>query len=260
MTATRLPALAPNAWLRYDVVARLLPSDARTVLEIGCGQGAVGTRIAAERDYLGVEPDPTSYAAARARIDALGRGEVRNGRVEDVVEAGRQFDLVCAFEVIEHLEDDVAALAEWVGRVKPGGSIMLSTPAFQERYGAWDAIVGHYRRYEPAGFAELLRGAGLVDPQVVVYGAGLGEVLETGRNLIGKRRLGKAGTAMPAQSADGQVDAESMAELTSGSGRLLQPPAAAGLAVQAATAPFRALQRRFPTRGTGLVAPARKPA
>ena len=257
----RLPALAPNAWLRYDVVARLLPPAARTVLEIGCGQGAVGTRLAAARDYLGVEPDATSYQVARDRIDRLGRGEVRHGRVEDVVDAGLTFDLVCAFEVVEHLEDDVAALKEWAGRVRPGGWLMISTPAFQGRYGAWDAIVGHYRRYEPEAFAQLLRDAGLDDPQVVVYGAGLGTVLETGRNLIGRRRLGRTGGSLPVQGADGRVavDDVAMAELTSGSGRLLQPPAAAGLAVQVATAPFRALQRAFPTRGTGLVALARRP-
>jgi SAM-dependent methyltransferase len=258
-STTNLPPLAANAWLRYDVVARMLPADARTVLEIGCGQGSVGTRIAATRDYLGVEPDPTSFAAASARITALGRGEVRNGMVDDVVEAGQQFDLVCAFEVIEHLEDDAAALKEWALRIKPGGSLMISTPAFQARYGEWDAIVGHYRRYEPEQFKQLMRDAGLVDPQVVVYGAGLGEVLETGRNLIGKRRMGKSGTPMPAKGTDGDVDASTMAHLTSGSGRLLQPPPAAAMAVQVATAPFRALQRKFPNRGTGLVATARKP-
>ena len=259
MTSTKLPPLAPNAWLRYDLVARMLPADARTVLEIGCGQGAVGTRIAATRDYLGVEPDATSFAAAQARIAALGRGEVRNGMVDDVVDAGQVFDLVCAFEVIEHLEDDRAALAGWVQRIAPGGSIMISTPAFPSKYGEWDAIVGHYRRYQPAAFAQLLRDAGLVDPQVVVYGAGLGSVLETARNLIGKRRMTRSGTPMPAKGTDGQVDGSTMAALTSGSGRLLQPPAAAGIAVQVATAPFRAIQRRFPTRGTGLVATARKP-
>jgi SAM-dependent methyltransferase len=258
-STTSLPPLAANAWLRYDVVARMLPSGARTVLEIGCGQGAVGTRIAATRDYLGVEPDATSFAAAAARIAALGRGEVRQGVVDDVVPAGQQFDLVCAFEVIEHLEDDAAALAEWVQRIKPGGSLMISTPAFPSRYGEWDAIVGHYRRYEPEQFAQLMRDAGLVDPEVVVYGAGLGEVLETARNLIGKRRMDRSGTPMPAKGTDGDVDASTMAHLTSGSGRLLQPPPAAAMAVQIGTAPFRALQRRFPHRGTGLVATARKP-
>jgi SAM-dependent methyltransferase len=249
-----LPALPPNAWLRWDVVSRLLPAEARTVLEIGCGGGAMGTRIAAHRDYLGVEPDASSYALASARLTALGRGEVRNGPVEEV-EAGRTFDLVCSFEVIEHLEDDLSALKGWVDWVRPGGWVLLSTPAFADRYGPWDAIVGHFRRYDPDAFEALLRDAGLEVEQVVVYGAGLGVVLEKARNLIGARRLRKSGKPV---SPTG-VDPEAMAQMTSASGRLLQPPAAAGLAVQVATAPFRTLQRRFPDRGTGLVALARKP-
>lgn len=254
-----LPPLAANAWLRWDVVSRLLPAQARTVLEIGCGGGAMGTRIAATRDYLGVEPDATSYAAAAARVAALGRGEVRHGRVEDVVEDGRTFDLLCSFEVIEHLEDDLGALKEWTRWVRPGGWVLLSTPAFASRYGAWDTVVGHYRRYDPQAFEELLSSAGLKVTSNVVYGAGLGEVLERARNLIGARRLKAADATIAAAAApEGDRDA-AMAELTSASGRLLQPPAAAGLAVQAITAPFRAVQRRFPERGTGLVTLARLP-
>lgn len=102
------PALPLNAWLRWDLVRRMLPSQARSVLEVGCGQGAVGARLAANHDYLGVEPDGTSFATASARIGPL---KVRNGMVEDVVEPGRTFDLVCAFEVLEHLEDDASAVA-----------------------------------------------------------------------------------------------------------------------------------------------------
>lgn len=255
-----LPSLTPNAWLRWDVVSRLLPADARTVLEVGCGQGSMGTRIAARSDdYLGVEPDPSSCAVAAGRIATLGRGEVRQGVVPDVVEPGRTFDLLCSFEVIEHIQDDLGALKAWLALVRPGGWVLLSTPAFAHRYGPSDAMVGHFRRYDPPVFAALLRDAGLVEEQVVVYGAGLGNLLENARNVIGARRLRKAGKPVP-RGAPAALDAQTMAELTAGSGRLFQPPAAAGTAVQVATAPFRALQRRFPERGTGLVALARKPS
>ncbi len=255
-----LPSLTPNAWLRWDVVSRLLPAEARTVLEVGCGQGSMGTRIADRSDdYLGVEPDASSCEVAAGRITELGRGEIRQGVVPDVIEPGRTFDLLCSFEVIEHLADDLGALRAWTELVRPGGWVLLSTPAWAHRYGPSDAMVGHFRRYDPSVFAKLLRDAGLVEEKVVVYGAGLGNVLENARNVIGARRLRKAGKPVPKGSPAG-LDLETMAELTAGSGRLFQPPAAAGTAVQVATAPFRALQRRFPERGTGLVALARKPA
>jgi len=262
-----LPPLAANAWLRWDVTRRLVPDEARTVLEIGCGGGGFGSRLSVGRAYLGVEPDETSSATARVRVTAAGGGgEVRTGTVEDVVAADRTFDLVCAFEVLEHLEDDHAALAGWVARVRPGGWLLLSTPAFQARYAAWDEVVGHYRRYEPDQLKALLEAQGLVDVEVVVYGAPLGFPLEAARNAIGRRRLRRtpanatAPAAAPAGTPD-RPDADTMQQLTRASGRLFQPSGAVGgLLAQAGTAPFRLVQRRLPRSGTGLVARGRRPS
>ena len=259
-----LPPLAANAWLRWDVTRRLVPRDAQTVLEIGCGGGGFGSRLSVGRDYLGVEPDPTSAATARARVTAAGAGgEVRQGRVEDVVEPGRQFDLVCAFEVLEHLEDDRAALSTWVEHVRPGGWLLLSTPAFDARMAAWDEVVGHYRRYDPEAMRALLEAHGLVDVEVVVYGVPLGYPLEMARNALGRRRLRRSGVPAAApvlEMVPAAPDADAMAQRTSVSGRLFQPSGAlGGLLAQAGTAPFRLVQRRFPRSGTGLVARGRRP-
>ena len=269
-----LPPLAANAWLRWDVTRRLVPEQARTVLEIGCGGGGFGARLSIGRDYLGVEPDEQSSSTARVRVTAAGAGgQVRTGTVEDVVDADRRFDLVCAFEVLEHLEDDGAALTSWVSRVRPGGWLLLSTPAFQARYAAWDEVVGHYRRYEPEQLRALLEASGLVDVEVVVYGAPLGYPLEAARNALGRRRLRRSHTAAtsaptatsaPATSAPAAAaappDADTMQQLTSVSGRLFQPSGTVGgLLAQAGTAPFRLVQRRLPRSGTGLVARGRRP-
>ena len=244
-----LPPLSPNAWLRWAVVSRLLPPDARDVLEVGCGQGGFGARLATRYRYVGVEPDAVSAQVARARLAALGAGhdgEVRHGDLSVLAPAER-FDLVCAFEVIEHIEDDRAALRDWAGRLRPGGWLLLSTPAHQHRFGPADEMVGHFRRYEPAALAGLLTEAGLADPRVTHFGMPLGYALEAGRNAVGRRRLARlADTTMTTRSH--------------GSGRLLQPsrPGAATLA-RWGTLPFRALQRAFPHHGPGLVATARKP-
>jgi SAM-dependent methyltransferase len=257
-----LPPLAANAWLRWDVTRRLVPDEARSVLEIGCGGGGFGARMSVGRDYLGVEPDEQSSVTARARVTAArGGGEVRTGTVEDVVDAEQRFDLVCAFEVLEHLEDDEAALTDWVSRVRPGGWLLLSTPAFQARYAAWDEVVGHYRRYEPEQLKAMLEAQGLVDVEVVVYGAPLGYPLEAARNALGRRRLRRTHEPVTAPATPApQPDADTMQQLTSVSGRLFQPSGAvAGLLAQAGTAPFRLVQRRLPRSGTGLVARGRRP-
>ena len=250
MTAgTALPPLSPNGWLRWAVVSRLLPAPDRalTVLEVGCGQGGFGARLAQDYSYVGVEPDATSCSVAQQRLDeAGGRGEVRHGDLS-VLGADESFDLVCAFEVIEHIEDDAGALRDWAARLRPGGTLLLSTPAWQHRFGPADEMVGHYRRYDPSVLRERLGATGLSDVEVVHFGMPLGYLLEAGRNAAGRRRL-----------AAGAAD-ESKAARSDASGRTLQPStSAAATAARVGTLPFRAVQRMFPRTGPGLVASGRK--
>lgn len=248
------PALTLNAWLRWDVVRRVLPDlPIRSVLEVGCGQGAVGARLATCYDYVGYEPDPESYARASARLD--GRGRVHKGAVPKRPDRSdrptgaegseRGFDLVCAFEVLEHIEDDAAALAGWAAWLNPGGTLLVSVPAGPERFGSADEAVGHYRRYDPETVTDLLAGAGLMNQEVWTYGFPLGYALEVARNRMARRR-----------------PAAPRADRTAASGRWGQPPDSLGWITRWATLPFRLAQRPF-TRsrlGTGLIASGRRPA
>src|SRR5262249_23722616 len=111
--------LAPHAWLRYDVVKRTMPAGGDSVLEIGWGRGAFGARLAQRYVYLGIEPDEASYTVAKGLISTVGSGQVHNiafGALGD-----QTFDLVCAFEVLEHIEDDTATVKDWASRVRAGG-------------------------------------------------------------------------------------------------------------------------------------------
>lgn len=243
----KLPPLTPMAWLRYDLITRLLDDigPISSILEIGCGQGAVGVRLAQRAPYLGVEPDASSYAVAAERAAQLGgRARVLHGD-SSLVDRDEQFDLVCAFEVLEHIGDDIAALKEWSAYVRPGGHVMLSVPAWQARFSAMDKMVGHFRRYDPDVMLAALTEAGFTSPRIELYGFPLGYLLEASRNKIAERKV----DAAPA----------SIAERTSGSGRLFQPKGAIGALNKAGTAPFRLLQRGFGSRGTGLVAVGRRP-
>lgn len=247
-TAPTLPPLAIRAWLRYDVVSREIERLApQRILEIGCGQGAFGARMAARFEYLGVEPDPSSYASAARRIEPFG-GTVING-TDQAVPEGDTFDVVCCFEVLEHIEDPKSALADWVPHIRPGGHLILSVPAFQSRFGPMDIHAGHFKRYEPDELRERLTEAGLVVDSVTVYAWPLGYALEAVRNRIDAKKLAAA-----------KANGTSIEELTAASGRTFQPSRrAAGIAVKAATLPFRYLQRARSDRGTGLVAVARRP-
>ncbi|MFG2043759.1 class I SAM-dependent methyltransferase [Dactylosporangium sp. NPDC048998] len=242
----RLAPLSLNAWLRLDVVSRLFPAGVRDVLEIGCGQGGFGARLAQRYDYVGIEPDPASFAVAEQRLRLAGAGgvaRVANIRLEELPAA--RFDVVCAFEVLEHLEDDAAALAAWAARLRPGGWLLLSVPAYQHRYGPADELVGHFRRYDPAALHALLTGAGLTDVRLCHYGMPLGYLLEAARNRLARRRLRSVGDATAPQRS-------------AASGRLLQPSAPLrGLLHRWGTAPFRWAQRAAPNTGPGLIAAAR---
>ena len=238
--------------MRWSVVRRIVDRLApKTILEIGCGQGAFGARLASRARYLAVEPDATSFAVAKSRIETAG-GLVRNATSE-AIDTGTTYDLVCAFEVLEHLEDDLAVVKSWRGLVSPGGHLLLSMPAWQERFNSWDTMVGHYRRYSPDRCREVLAAAGFSDVEVVLYGWPLGYITENVRSRIAARR----GISGDGSARASSVDA-SMQERTAASGRLLQPKAVAGAAVEFATGPFIALQRLRPTRGTGLVVCARR--
>jgi SAM-dependent methyltransferase len=244
MTTPQNPPLAPRAALRWNVVHRVIAGlRPATILELGCGQGAMGTRLAQLATYVAAEPDDTSFETAQARITPLG-GTVIHGDHNKVPEGA--YDVVCAFEVLEHIADDAGALAAWLPLVRPGGHLVLSVPSEPDRFGPWDELVGHYRRYDAASLTARLSDAGAVDIKMIHYGWPLGYLLDSVRD-----RLAGGKTA----------EGETAEERTSGSGRILQPSGSlAGGAIKVAVSPFIALQRARPGKGPGLVAVARRPA
>ena len=62
------------------------------------------------------------------------------------------FDLVCALDIVEHVDDDDGALRELARVTAPGASLLVSVPLHASRWNAFDDFVGHRRRYEPDEF------------------------------------------------------------------------------------------------------------
>jgi SAM-dependent methyltransferase len=241
---TSLPPLSLNAWLRWDVVQRVLDEfdDLTSVLEIGTGLGALSARLALRYEYVGVERDPMSFAVARERLARVRRGTILLGD-HSALETNQLFDLVCAFEVLEHIEDDVGALWAWAAKLRDGGSVLLSVPAWRRRWGASDSAAGHIRRYDREDLEAVLAQAGLEDIRVQTYGFPLGYALHAVWDVLARRR--------PQKPID---------ERTAQSGRWLQPSDARAPITQWVSLPFRFAQRPFAATdlGTGFVATARK--
>ncbi|MBO0729925.1 MAG: methyltransferase domain-containing protein [Acidimicrobiaceae bacterium] len=234
-----IPPLAPHAALRWAVVEPIVDRESPTsILEFGCGGGGFGARFAARADYVGVEPDATSRALAQSRIPDRVIASV------DELDSNRRFAMVGAFEVLEHIEDDVGALSGWLDWAAPNALVVVSVPAWPDHFGAWDEYGGHLRRYTPEALDTLLKAAGCVDVRHQLYGWPLVYVTERVRNVVARRR-GISGSAQ---------------ERTYASARAVQPAGAAmGTAIALAVKPFQMLQRLRPEAGVALVGVGHRP-
>ncbi len=134
-----------------------LPADAR-ILEIGCGTGHNLPMLAGFGEVDAIEIDETAGKFASER---LGK-PVGTSPLPELagVEAG-SYDLVAVLDVVEHVEDDVAALKAIARRLKPGGKILITVPAHQWMWSAHDVVNHHKRRYSKGTLTAALEKAGL---------------------------------------------------------------------------------------------------
>ncbi len=145
---------------RRTVIERVLdgndlPRPAR-ILDAGCGSGRNMVELARRGAVTGVELSHTSVELARARA----RGEVIEGSVLEMPFTEASFDLAVSLDVIEHLEDDLAALSELRRVVSPGGTLLLTVPAYQWLWSGHDVINHHHRRYTRRSLQRVAEEAG----------------------------------------------------------------------------------------------------
>ena len=154
----------PSYILRRRIILHLLRRyKPGSFLEIGCGRGELLPHLARLGfDGVGLEISPEVFSRARQIVRPH---EPNLSIVTDAGEIeGKRFQYVFAFEVLEHIEDDVGALVEWRKWIAPGGHLMISVPAHMKSWTASDDAVGHYRRYEHDALRRLLENCGyLVD-------------------------------------------------------------------------------------------------
>lgn len=145
---------------RRDVIERViadlkLPARAR-ILDAGCGSGRNMIELARHGTVSGVELSGPSVDVARAR----GAGKVIAGSVLDMPFDSDSFDLSVCLDVIEHLEDDVGALRELRRVLAPGGSLLVTVPAYQWLWSGHDEVNHHHRRYTRRSLQRVAEQAG----------------------------------------------------------------------------------------------------
>jgi hypothetical protein len=88
------------------------------------------------------------------------------------------------FEVLEHIEDDRAALSRVRELLRPSGQILLSVPAHESSFGPSDVFAGHYRRYDRAKLIALLEESRFGVQTIWSYGVPLANLTEKVRNVV----------------------------------------------------------------------------
>jgi 2-polyprenyl-3-methyl-5-hydroxy-6-metoxy-1,4-benzoquinol methylase len=150
---------------RNQIIAALMgpPIDALPdgfrILEVGCGSGnvlRVLKRLGRNRGVVeALELSPEAAEVARARTGLT----VTNGYLSDL-DASASFDIIAAFDVLEHIADEDAVLQQMRDRLRPQGRLVLTVPAHETLWSAFDMASGHVRRYTPATLSRALRTAG----------------------------------------------------------------------------------------------------
>jgi SAM-dependent methyltransferase len=126
-------------------------------IDVGCGTGALVEEQGRARPAFGVELDPGALARAAENIDGH---RLARGTAEAVPIRSGAAAVVTALDVVEHLDDDVAALRE-LGRVARGGLVVVAVPAYTWAWSDHDVRLGHRRRYTRRSLREAAVAADL---------------------------------------------------------------------------------------------------
>ena len=138
-----------------DIVSRVTDRRPR-ILDVGCGTGANLLLLSQYGAAEGVDVSEDALAFCRER----GLYHVRQGAGEELPYDDNTFDLVTAFDVVEHMDDDLAGLREMYRVLRPGGRALLFVPTFMFLWGVQDEVSNHRRRYRLPELRRVLEEAG----------------------------------------------------------------------------------------------------
>jgi SAM-dependent methyltransferase len=149
-----------------------------SVLEAGCGWGVNLDAL----DKAGYQVTGCDISRRILEyIDGPGRRLAEADLMQDFPPDAGLFDAVLALDVIEHLDDDRAALARLAKMVRPGGLLIVSVPALPDLWSAYDEVQGHRRRYLSATLRQAFGGTTLEVRKIIWWGAWMVPVLRATR-------------------------------------------------------------------------------
>ncbi len=194
--------------LRRSRILSLLKNSVRSlnILEVGCGAGA----LLCEISQLGHSAQGLETSEKAMELgNRLAQAAESPHRVisEPQPDWIGKFDCVCAFDVLEHIEDDGAALRQWMSWLAPGGNLIISVPAHRSRFGAGDIWAGHWRRYDRSELQNLMSAHSLCITHFECYGFPLANATEAlGNRTYRKMLKQRSGNSKADATASSGID------------------------------------------------------
>jgi SAM-dependent methyltransferase len=140
-----------------DCITRYVPAGNNlAVLDAGCGPGNMLDRLSSRGTVTGTDLALPALSFCMSR----GYHRVALSKLDLLALKSEQFDLVTAIDVLEHMADDAGGLREIHRVLRPGGTVVLTVPAFKVLWGDHDDIYGHYRRYRVSQVGALMASCG----------------------------------------------------------------------------------------------------
>ena len=149
-----------NRW-----VARLIgPYLGNRILEVGAGIANMTQWLVPKEYVVATDPDPAYLSVLREQMREHPNVTIRSLKLPSVSPAWREenLDTAILLNVLEHVEEDVASLANLSAVLAPPGRIVIFVPAVPAIYGSLDRGLSHYRRYSARQLCETIEQAGLV--------------------------------------------------------------------------------------------------
>ena len=165
-----------NAALVALVVSKI---KGQTVLDIGCGSGYLLGEISKHgKKAFSVEPNPELAQLLRSRYPAIPVAEKTMETLSQLSfenpmtrQKTDTFNTITILDVLEHIEDDRAALETMHRKLTPDGQLIVVVPAHRALYGKRDQAMGHYRRYSRKELVTKIKNAGFVVHEVRSWNA-----------------------------------------------------------------------------------------